>query len=295
MAGDTRWNFSSAVDVKSVTEWLHSNTSLTMQEAAAKATMSDELAIMRKAAVTIVVSSVEATLLQQLLPKLRVHVISNVHDVNVAHKVPEGCNGRHGILFVGNFNHLPNQQAMHALIEDVLPVMEAMVDPEEMESFIVHIVGSNSKVEAGMGTTRFRVLLHGWLSDLELQALYRSVKLVVAPLMSGAGVKGKINQAMLYGVPVVATPIAAEGMHLVDGVNAMLAYNAIEFAQKIMLAYRNCTLWLQLVQGGYDNIEQYYSMAAATSSVANILSQIGFAVPVPRRTFACSHIHPGLE
>lgn len=286
MTGSKRWNFAST-DVKGVREWLHSNH--TKQQASIKSKMMKELHLMKQASVTVVVSTTEQQLLRHLMPGIPVHVVSNVHDVHVSGKPPEGCRDRKGILFVGNFNHPPNQQAVKALVEDVLPeVWNNYIHPDEREDFVLHIVGSNRGVDTDLGRTRFNVQFHGWLSDVELMLLYRSVKLVVAPLMSGAGVKGKINQAMLYGVPVIATPIAAEGMHLVDGINCMMASTASEYARKMMAAYRNCGLWEALVQGGYQNIEDYFSMAAATRSIAQMLVQLEFAVPIPRHTYTCA-------
>ena len=288
MTGAARWNFA-ATDVRGVRDWLQANA--TREQAEIQGKMLKELALMRQSAVTVVVSTTEQQLLRQLVPGIQVHVVSNVHDVHVSGKPPEGCADRRGILFVGNFNHPPNQQAILALLDDILPETWNIIKDEEKDDFVLHIVGSNRGVDTDLGRTRFssNIQFHGWLSDVELMILYRSVKLVVAPLMSGAGVKGKINQAMLYGVPVVATPIAAEGMHLVDGANCVLASTAPEFARKMMAAYRNCTLWGGLVRGGYQNIEDFFSMAAATRNIAQMLVQLEFAVPVPRHTYACSY------
>jgi len=286
MTGHARWNFAST-DVQGVRDWLQSNQ--TKEQVEIQGKMLKELALMKQSAVTVVVSTTEMQLLRQLVPGIQVHTVSNVHDVHVSGKPPEGCNDRHGILFVGNFNHPPNQQAILALLDDVLPETYNILGEDEKDDFVLHIVGSNRGVDTDLGRTRFNIQFHGWLSDVELMILYRSVKLVVAPLMSGAGVKGKINQAMLYGVPVIATPIAAEGMHLVDGVNCMLASKAPEFARKLIAAYHNCTLWEKLVRGGYQNIEDYFSMAAATRNMATMLTQLEFAVPVPEHTYSCSY------
>ena len=75
---------------------------------------------------------------------------------------------------------------------------------------------------------------------------------------------------MLYGTPVIATPIAAEGMHLEHRANCMLADTALAFAAAMVDAYRNCTLWEGLVRGGYQNLEDYFSMAAATRNIAQV-------------------------
>lgn len=195
------------------------------------------------------------------------------------HREGRACAERSGVLFVGNFNHLPNQQAVRTLLDDVLPAVADVLPPHERSSLVLHIVGSNRAPDAALAGARVTTIFHGWLSDAHLRLLYGSVKVVVAPLLSGAGVKGKINQAMLYGVPVVATPVAAEGMHLADGVNALVAATPQEFAERTLKAYTDCPLWERLVEGGKDNIRDFYSMDAAEKGLLAVMAQAG--VPAP--------------
>ncbi|KAI8475437.1 MAG: hypothetical protein J3K34DRAFT_382705 [Monoraphidium minutum] len=293
MTGSERWRFT---DLPSVTAWLRNASQLAAaggapspQAAGALAAMKRDLDLMRRPAVTVVVSSFEADLLRSLSQGTRVAVVSNVHDARLTGAKPEGCAGRRGILFVGNLNHLPNQQAIRALVDDVLPAAWGLLSAAEREDFALHIVGSNAAVEADLARSRFSIKFHGWLPDGELRALYRSVRLVVAPLMAGAGVKGKVNQAMLYGVPVVVTPVAAEGMFLEDGVNALIAATPAEFASKMMAAYRDCGLWGRLVAGGYANVGAYFSVPAATRAIAAMMAGLGFVVPVPHGAVQCKH------
>ena len=56
------------------------------------------------------------------------------------------------------------------------------------------------------------VRVHGYLTDEELENLYQSVQLSVVPLRFGAGIKGKVLEAMDHGVPVVTTQVGAEGI-----------------------------------------------------------------------------------
>jgi GT2 family glycosyltransferase/glycosyltransferase involved in cell wall biosynthesis len=199
----------------------------------------------------------------------------------VPHQHHEGraCHERSGVLFVGNFNHLPNQQAVRTLLDDVLPAVADVLPAEERASLVLHIVGSNRAPDAALSGARVTTIFHGWLSDAHLRLLYGSVKVVVAPLLSGAGVKGKINQAMLFGVPVVATPVAAEGMHLLDGQNALVAASPREFAGRVLRAYTDCALWERLAEGGRANIRDFYSMEAAERGLLRVFEEAG--VPAP--------------
>jgi O-antigen biosynthesis protein len=88
-------------------------------------------------------------------------------------------------------------------------------------------------------------------------------RLSVVPLRFGAGVKGKITQSMSYGVPVVATPVAVEGMHLVDGESVLVARAAPDFARAVVHLYTDERLWAKLSANGLETIEQNFSIGAA--------------------------------
>ncbi|MEO1079813.1 MAG: glycosyltransferase [Pseudomonadota bacterium] len=113
---------------------------------------------------------------------------------------------RHEILFVGGYNHPPNVDAAQWLVHDILPALR-----EHCAQARVHLVGSNptGTVQALAGDS---VEVHGYLSDEELAALYRRIGVAVVPLRFGAGVKGKVIEAINHNVPLVTTPVGAEGI-----------------------------------------------------------------------------------
>ena len=106
---------------------------------------------------------------------------------------------------------------------------------------------------------------------------------MIAPLLTGAGVKGKVNQAMKMGVPVVLTPIASEGMHLKNGVDALVGRTPDGLADHILRLYKDCGLWRKLVQGGYANLQKHFSLEAARQPVLRAFARAG--LPPPTRGF----------
>ena len=131
---------------------------------------------------------------------------------------------RKGLLFVGGFGHPPNVDAVEWFYESVFSQLSEDALP-------VYIVGSNvPKHIADLSSDQFKVL--GYQSDAELETLYRKVKLAIVPLRYGAGVKGKVLEAMYHAVPVVGTTVALEGIEGVDEA-AFEANSAIEFANVI--------------------------------------------------------------
>lgn len=110
------------------------------------------------------------------------------------------------VLFVGGYGHPPNVDAAMWLVEEILPRVHAT-----LPTATLHLVGSNppDSVRELAGDT---VTVHGYVTDEELAALYRRVGAAVVPLRYGAGVKGKVIEAIAAHVPLVTTEVGAEGI-----------------------------------------------------------------------------------
>ena len=107
-----------------------------------------------------------------------------------------------------------------------------------------------------------------------LEPLLDGCRVSVAPLRFGAGVKGKVNQAMARGLPVVATNCAAEGMHLRDGEDVLIADDADAFADAVVRAHEDRALWQRLREGGYANTQRWFSPEAARAALLPWLASL---------------------
>lgn len=96
----------------------------------------------------------------------------------------------------------------------------------------------------------------------------------MAPLRYGAGVKGKINQSMSYGLPVVTTSIGAEGMGLVDGENVIIADTADLFAEKCIDTYHDEKLWAGLSDKSVINVQERFSTAIWKQKISRVLEDL---------------------
>ncbi len=227
-------------------------------------TRAAELELMRATDITLVVSPIEKELLASIVPEADVRVLSNIHTV---HGRQREYGARRGLMFVGGFQHPPNIDAAEWLIEEIFPlVREAISDVQ------LHLIGSRMpeslKVRARACPG---VVAHGFVSDLAPHL--NGCRLSLAPLRYGAGVKGKVNQAMAWGLPVIATACAAEGMFLVDGEDVLIAEDAQGFAEQVIRAYRDEALWLRLSDGGLANVERYFSRNAARRMLVDLIQQ----------------------
>ena len=113
-------------------------------------------------------------------------------------------------------------------------------------------------------------MIAGFIPDVTPK--YNDARLSISPLRYGAGVKGKVNLAMQYGVPVVATTISVEGMYLSDGENVLVADEPEAFADAIIRLHSDEALWNRLRDGGLDNIDEFFSRDAAQRALTEVLA-----------------------
>jgi GT2 family glycosyltransferase/glycosyltransferase involved in cell wall biosynthesis len=228
----------------------------------AEATRATELDLIARCDVTLVVSPVEQELLAREAPGRRVEVLSNIHELAGRRR---DYAERRDIWFVGGFQHQPNIDAVVWFAAEIWPRVRAQI-PE----LVFHIVGSKitPAVEALAGNG---VEVHGFVEDIH--PFLDGCRIAVAPLRYGAGVKGKVNQSMAYGQPVVATPIAVEGMEIEAGSEALVASEPAQFADEIVRLYRDPELWLRLSDAGLANIRAHFSFEAASAALERILKR----------------------
>ena len=236
--------------------------------AVARARRDEELALIRRVDVTIVVSPVERDVLRGLLPDAKVLLLSNIHDpIGGGKPFAE----REGLVFIGGFEHPPNTDAVLWYAQQVLPRVR-----QRLPGVPIYIVGSKvpSTIRA-LAAPDFVVT--GYVPDVA--PFFTGCRLSVAPLRYGAGVKGKVNLAMSYGLPVVATSPAVEGMHLAPGEDVMVADDPEQFAAAIERVYRDEPLWQRLAAGGIENIRRHFSRAVARQALDALFALVDARKP----------------
>lgn len=211
-----------------------------------------ELAMVHDADITLVVSELERATLLQSLPTADVRVVSNVHALGPA---GPGFSQRRDVFFVGGFDHRPNVDAIQWYAKEIWPRVRNCL-PDARTYVIGSDMPASVRMLAGQGIETV-----GHVPDLD--PYLQRCRLSIAPLRYGAGVKGKINTAQAAGLPVVATSIAIEGMHLMAGRDVLVADSALEFADAIVRLHDDEPLWNRLAAGGRENVARYFSAEAA--------------------------------
>lgn len=231
--------------------------------AAARRTRDRELTIYGAADLVVTVTQADADELARRKVRTPCAVVPNIHAPH-AGGVP-GHAARCGLVFVGGFGHPPNVDAARWLVRDILPrVREAQPD------MALLIVGSNPtdevKALAGRG-----VEVTGYVP--ETGPYLDAARVSVAPLRYGAGMKGKVGEALGRGIPVVTTTIGAEGMGLTPGQHLLVADTPEAFAQEILRVYRDAALWEQLSQAGRAFIDERYGPETVGKALAEIVER----------------------
>ena len=225
---------------------------------------SEELAVIAQSDLTIVVSDTEVAALVQEMPHARVALISNIHEINES-KVE--ASGRKNVLFVGGFQHPPNIDAVEYYGNEIWPLFKAACPEAE-----TWVIGSRMPDKLKRWGEAQGLQMLGFVEDLV--PYYEQCKLAIAPLRYGAGVKGKVNQALSYGVPVVGSPVALEGMGLESGRHAMSASTPEAFAQAMAAVYGDEQLWASLSANGRASLQGRFTPDVARLALREALGPL---------------------
>lgn len=220
-------------------------------------TQKEELQLMKESDLTWVFSSVEEKIIKKIHPEIKIETIPWIEEIKEESEKMK----REGVMFLGGFNHPPNQDAVLWFFQEILPLVK-----KTQKNLKVTVIGSHPPKEIEkLNSSDFEIL--GFVSDPDLEKFLLAKKLFIAPLRFGAGFKGKIAKAMAHGLPVVSTSIGAEGMNLKDGKTALLADDPQEFAQKIQQGLSDQNLWEKIALKSVDHVRENYSSEKAEEKV----------------------------
>lgn len=212
---------------------------------------------------TLVVSQAEVEILKDAGCK-NVTVVSNIHSID-SDSYKHGFDDRKNLLFVGGYAHHPNIDAIRWFVTDIFPLI-LKKDPRIQ----LHVVGSQMPDDLReFLENENNVIVDGFVENLG--PLLRSTRVFIAPLRYGAGVKGKIGQAIEHGMPVVSTSIGAEGMFLQDGVSAMVGDTEEAFAKKVLALYGDKKQWTAVQKNARKVLAEHFSPEHATKALKSVI------------------------
>lgn len=179
-------------------------------------------------------------------------------------RIPLEANSRKDLVFVGGFAHEPNVDAVRWFVKEVLPTVL-----KEIPDIRFQVIGSNPPDEI-KNMACDHVLVRGFVTEEELEEAYYNARMAVVPLRFGAGMKGKVIEALYYNVPVVTTSIGAQGLQAYENV-MIVKDEASEFANRLIELYQNTDKLNQMTAAMPEYIDTYFSLRAATKIIKDTI------------------------
>lgn len=189
---------------------------------------------------------------------------------------PLSSEGRDSLVFVGSFDHAPNVDAMQHFVSGVWPKLH-----EAYPSLQLKIIGKNAPASLDWIRKVHGVAVLGHVDDLEPH--FNEALASIAPLRFGAGIKGKLLTSWSFGVPVIGSPIAAEGLPGAWGEAFLQAGSQGDFVEAISTLVRPAQ-WQVASDASLAYLRQHFSRNRLRRALEDLLN--GFAVgngPIPNR------------
>lgn len=215
----------------------------------ARKTRSEEIDVIRIVDVVLSYNEVEHSVIQAYTDG-ECTVVRCPWVVDVPDAVP-AAGARHGLSFLGSFHHHPNAEGVRWFVRNVMPLLAG-----QNASHHLTIYGSGMSDEIRAMRSAY-VTAHGFVQDVT--EAYNSHRVFVAPLLSGAGIKGKVISALAHGIPCVVSPIAAEGIGLRSGHDCFVAEKPADWAEAIARLNTDDDLWEKISQNARTYMHRSFS------------------------------------
>ncbi len=225
----------------------------------------EELACVKNAALTLVTSERDQEILVSLNPGLKTAVITNGVDCDHFAR-PDGPRHLENAVFVGATHYFPNEDGVLFFLREIREKIR-----KRWPSFKFTIVGGNPPP----AITRYRAddtEITGYVADV--RPYMWAASLFVVPLRMGGGTRFKIVEAMAAGVPVVSTRLGAEGIHVVDERELLLADEPDAFAAAVGKVFANPELAESLVRNGLSFVRRHFDWSVIGEKLNAILEAV---------------------
>lgn len=179
-------------------------------------------------------------------------ILSDKINVNFFDSLPS-FNDRNDFMFIGNFWHEPNWNAVQYLKESIWPLLSKKLPQAKL--LIYGAYPSQKIFQLHNEKERFYVL--GRAENA--YEVIKKAKVMLAPIRFGAGIKGKLLDAMHCGTPSITTSIGAESMFGKLPWNGFIADSIEDFTEKATQLYSDKNIWLKAQNNGREIINQRYN------------------------------------
>ena len=228
-----------------------------------------EIAAILRCDLSLIISSYEMSLLNSVFkiePSL-LHHLPFMVDLSSLPTSTKTFEQRQHFMTIGNFRHAPNWDAV-LYLQKIWPLIRKQLPKAEL-----HIYGSYPPPKAtALNNPKTGFLIKGW-ADNAFDVM-QSARVCLAPLRFGAGIKGKLLEAMIMQTPSVTTNIGAEGMHNDLPWPGKIANTADDFANAAVEMYTNQSDFEQAQQDGNTLLNTLYDKAQLSAALIKKIDSI---------------------
>lgn len=229
-----------------------------------------EVAAIFRCDLTLMISQVEIDLLQRLfkVDAALLHYCPFMFAPETLEQIIPRYQQRQHFISIGNFRHAPNWDAVLWLKQQIWPLIRA-----ELPAAQLHIYGAYPPPKAtALNDAASGFLVKGWVDDA--WAVMQQARVCLAPLRFGAGIKGKLAQAMLCGTPSITTQIGAESMQGERDWGGGIANDGKSLARLAIDLYQAQDAWQIASDNGIVNGQSLYAQTGHFTALAGRAEQI---------------------
>lgn len=228
-----------------------------------KKTQQEEVKMMKKADVVVSYNEIEHSVIFSH-SEGTVQPLKCPWVVELPKRVIDPTIHRKGLSFLGSFEHPPNKEGIQWFIQTVFPYIDRDIN--------LNVYGSGMTEDDIEDLSADKVDVHGFVEHLH--DAFDQHKIFVAPLLSGAGIKGKVLSAVAHGIPTILSPVASEGTGLRHGQECLIAESTDEWKEAIHRLLDDESLWLKISSGALAYIEEKFSFESGRKDMRKILESI---------------------
>ena len=222
-----------------------------------------QIVALNRSDLTVLVSPHESRILAKANPKIRVFDIWKPFPLVASDK---NFSEREKVVFVGGFRHLPNLEGIFWFTDNVYPRIK------ERLNLSVQVVGTGLTKEQTEYLVSSGLEVIGGVENLD--EIYEAARVVIVPLQTGAGMKGKLAEALAYGVPVVTTTIGAEGYDFQTSDMVEIVDSPIDFGNSILTLATDEIRFKEASEAAYSYINKNHSYSAVSEKLKTIIGEI---------------------
>jgi len=216
-----------------------------------------EIASIYRCDISLIISEFEMNLLQNVfkIPQQQLHylpfLLNEIDNQTQANWTK--YENRNDFIFIGNFYHHPNVDAVNYLKQNIWPIIKKQLPTAQLNVYGAY--ASSKITQLHNAKEGFNILGRA----TNVFEVMQNAKICLAPLRFGAGIKGKITDAMQCGTPTVTTSIGAESMYGEMDWCGAIENDAAQFASAAVELCSNKNLWLQSQLNGKNIINKRYN------------------------------------